>query len=50
VEEMKNECKKMNEEVEYFKNLAKTSKLHSEKALNDIDFYKNLLKKHNIIT
>ena len=33
----------LNEEVEYFKGMAKTSKNHAEKALNDVDFYRNKL-------
>lgn len=31
----------LNEEVEYFKGMAKSSKGHLEKALGDLEFYKS---------
>lgn len=47
-EEMMLQCRKLNEEIDYFKQLSKTSKEHAEKALEDIEFYRSLLKKNNI--
>jgi hypothetical protein len=34
----------MEQEVEFFKNLSRTSKEHADKAVADIEFYRNVIK------
>jgi hypothetical protein len=43
IDEMLRENEKMNEDIDYFKNLAKTSKMHAERAVADVDAYKKML-------
>lgn len=43
VDEMLRENDKLNDDVNYFKNLAKTAKAHAEKAVADVDVYKRML-------
>jgi len=47
VSELLNEKEQMLEEIDYFKDMAKMSKKHAEKAIADVEFYKNLLQNKN---
>ena len=41
------ENERLEEEVEYFKNMARTAKIHAEKAIADVDTYRDMLRKIN---
>ena len=43
LKEMSIQNESLSDEVEYFKNIAKTSKNHADKALNDLEFYRTKL-------
>ena len=47
IEELTKEKEDMVEEIEYYKDMAKMSKKHAEKAIADVEFYKSLLQKKN---
>jgi len=47
VEELTKENEEMQEEITYYKDMARTSKKHAEKAIADVEFYKDLLQKKN---
>ncbi|KAL4453533.1 hypothetical protein ABPG73_020495 [Tetrahymena malaccensis] len=48
VQEIKIENQKLLEEIEYYKHVSIKSKEYAQKAIQDIDFYRNILKQHNI--
>ena len=39
------EKERLEEEVEYFKNMARMAKVHAEKAIADVDTYRDMLRK-----
>ena len=43
--ELTQEKEEMLSEIDYYKDMAKMSKKHAEKAIADVEFYKNLLQK-----
>ena len=48
VDELLKENENLNNDIEYFKELAKTSKLHTDKAISDIEIYKNMLLRNGL--
>jgi len=47
IEELTKEKEEMLDEITYYKDMAKMSKKHAEKAIADVEFYKSLLEEKN---
>ena len=43
IEELLKENENLNDDIEYFKEMARTSKIHADRAISDIEVYKNML-------